>query len=133
MSDHQSSADGARAGGRDSEPSAEWARAVGVKARRTLKARRWAGREVWFGLGVAGIIGWAVTIPMILMTGLGVWLDRTVPVPFSWTLTMLAVGIVLGCVDAWFWMSSERRIIDRWSRNGEPQAGREPMKGRQRH
>jgi ATP synthase protein I len=87
---------------------------------------------VWFGLGVSGIIGWAVTIPMILMTGFGVWLDRTVPVPFSWTLTMLGVGIVLGCLDAWFWMSSERKMIDHWSRSGESQAGCEPVKKRQR-
>ena len=125
MSDSGSSTERREAG-----PGAALARTVGIKARRTLKARRWAGREVWFGLGVSGIIGWAVTVPMILMTGLGVWLDRTVPVSFSWTLTMLGVGIIMGCLDAWFWMSRERRIIDRWSRNGESPAGEGRTEGR---
>jgi ATP synthase protein I len=117
---------------RETAPGAALARTVGVKARRTLKARRWADRQVWFGLGVSGIIGWAVTVPMILMTGLGVWLDRRVPVSFSWTLTMLGIGIVIGCLDAWFWMNSERRIIDRWSRNGESPAGEDRTEGRRR-
>ena len=48
---------------RETGPGAALARTVGIKARRTLKARRWADREVWFGLGVSGIIGWAVTVP----------------------------------------------------------------------
>jgi ATP synthase protein I len=114
---------------RDSNAAEEFARSVGVKARRTLKARRWTDREVWFGLGVSGIIGWAVTVPMMLMTAVGVWLDRRVPVPFSWTLTMLGVGIVVGCLDAWFWIGRERRIIDHWSRSDESQAEQQPAKG----
>jgi ATP synthase protein I len=126
MSENESSADR-----RETRLGSELARTVGVKARRTLKARRWADRGVWFGLGVSGVIGWAVTIPMILMTGLGVWLDRTVPAPFSWTLTMLGAGVVLGCLDAWFWMSSERRIIDHWDRDGESRPEHQPPEGRQ--
>jgi ATP synthase protein I len=104
---------------RDSNAAREFASIVGVKARRTIKARRWADREVWFGLGASGIIGWAVTIPMI----------RQVPVRFSWTLTMLGVGIVLGCLDAWFWIGKERRIIDHWSRGHESQVDNQPTKG----
>jgi ATP synthase protein I len=114
---------------RDSNAAGEFASIVGVKARRTIKARRWADREVWFGLGASGIIGWAVTIPMMLMIALGVWLDRHVPVGFSWTLTMLGVGMVLGCLDAWFWISQERRIIDHWSRGHESQVDNQPTKG----
>jgi ATP synthase protein I len=79
---------------------------VGKREKRKLKAR---GRErrVWFGLGMFGLIGWAVAVPTILGVMLGVWLDRAWPAHFSWTLALLAVGVILGCVNAWYWVKRE--------------------------
>jgi ATP synthase protein I len=82
-------------------------RTVGQKEERRLRARREKHRSVWFGVGMFGIIGWSVAIPTLLGVALGVWVDRTWPSRFSWTLMLLFVGIVLGCLNAWHWVKRE--------------------------
>ena len=93
--------------------------AVGTKARRRLRARRSRYGDLWFGLGMFGVVGWSVAVPSVVLTALGVWLDRRYPSPVSWTLTCLAAGVGLGCLNAWFWIRGERRIIDLESRPDE--------------
>lgn len=88
-------------------------RKVATEASRKMKARRRPDRGIWFGLGLFGVIGWSVAIPTLLCIALGVWLDAHWPAGFSWTLTLLFVGIVLGCLSAWHWLSREREIIER--------------------
>ena len=39
-------------------------RQVGVKAARKLKARRSGTPGVWFGLGMMGLVGWSVAVPL---------------------------------------------------------------------
>lgn len=85
---------------------------VGIKAERHKRARARMKRSVWFGFGMFGMVGWSVAVPTVLGTTLGIWLDRRWPGPPSWTLTLLFVGVVLGCVNAWYWMERERRIND---------------------
>lgn len=80
---------------------------IGRKAERKLRARGEADRSVWFGLGMFGLVGWAVAIPTLLGVALGFWLDRKLPGRVSWTLTGLIVGVVLGCLNAWFWVERE--------------------------
>jgi ATP synthase protein I len=82
---------------------------IGRKARRKLKARGERRRGVWFGLGMFGLVGWAVAVPTLLGILLGLWLDDLLPRKVSWTLTLLFVGIVLGCLNAWYWVSRESR------------------------
>lgn len=82
---------------------------IGRKAERKLKARGARRRGVWFGLGMFGLVGWAVAVPTLLGILLGVWLDDLVPGRISWTLTLLFVGIALGCLNAWYWISRESR------------------------
>jgi len=81
------------------------------------EARMERGRErhasVWFGLGTFGLVGWSVAVPTLIGLALGVWLDGHYPARFSWTLTLLTTGIVLGCLNAWYWLSREREEIDR--------------------
>ena len=31
---------------------------------------------------------------------------------FSWTLALLLAGVTLGCFNAWYWVSGERKLID---------------------
>jgi ATP synthase protein I len=81
--------------------------AVERKARRKAKARAEQSLGVWFGLGMFGLVGWAVAVPALLGIALGLWLDRTLADPVSWTLTFLFVGIVLGCLNAWWWVRRE--------------------------
>ena len=84
---------------------------VGEKAVRKLKAQRHVTRTVWSGLGMMGLIGWSVAVPTLLGTALGLWLDKHYPGDQSWTLMLLAVGLGLGCFNAWHWVAREGREI----------------------
>ena len=81
-------------------------REVGAKASRKLKARR-NSKGVWFGLGMMGLIGWSVVVPTLLGAALGIWLDNRHPGSHSWTLMLLIIGLVIGCVNAWHWVAKE--------------------------
>lgn len=81
--------------------------AVDARQRRKLKALREKERGIWFGLGMFGLVGWSVAIPAVALTAVGVWLDGNYPVRFSWTITLIFVGVLLGCVNAWFWIKRE--------------------------
>ena len=84
-------------------------REVGAKAARKLKARRNSTHGVWFGLGMMGLIGWSVVVPTLLCTALGIWLDKRHPGSHSWTLMLLVIGLVIGCLNAWLWVRKEDR------------------------
>jgi ATP synthase protein I len=84
---------------------------VGAKATRKLKARRNSTQGVWFGLGMMGLIGWSVAIPTLLGAALGLWLDRRFPGGRSWTLALLVGGLMIGCLNAWFWVSKEDKAM----------------------
>lgn len=89
-----------------------------AQVQKKAERRRWAQthkkRSVWFGFGMFGLIGWAVAIPTVLGIALGVWLDRSWPAGrISWTLSLLFVGIILGCFNAWRWVNRERRFESR--------------------
>ncbi|MDH5426819.1 MAG: AtpZ/AtpI family protein [Nitrospirota bacterium] len=84
---------------------------VGTKAARKLKAQRHTTRTIWFGLGMMGLIGWSVAIPTLLGASLGLWLDKHYPGPHSWTLALLFIGLIIGCVNAWHWVTKEDQEI----------------------
>ena len=89
------------------KPKPSLSQEVGAKAARKLKARRNATQGVWFGLGMMGLIGWSVVVPTLLGTGLGIWLDNRHPGSHSWTLMLLVIGLVVGCLNAWHWVDKE--------------------------
>ena len=84
---------------------------VGAKAKRKLEARRDTTRGVWFGLGMMGLIGWSVAIPTLLGAVTGLWLDQRYPEGRSWTLALLVVGLAIGCLNAWHWVTKEDRAM----------------------
>jgi len=84
-----------------------FSREVGAKAARKLKARRNPAQGVWRGLGMMGLIGWSVVVPTLLGAALGIWLDNRHPGKHSWTLALLVAGLVIGCLNAWRWVSKE--------------------------
>ncbi len=92
-----------------SSPDKDFSKSVEKQARRKIKARQDGRHSVFFGLGMFGLIGWSVIIPTIAGIALGLWIDRRWPGPVSWTLTFMFIGVVLGCVNAWRWISVERR------------------------
>jgi ATP synthase protein I len=86
------------------------AKTVGHKLARHERARSEARQAVWFGLGMFGLVGWAVAVPTVLGVALGLWLDHHwASGRISWTLTMLLVGVLLGCGNAWYWVERESR------------------------
>jgi len=74
---------------------------VGAHEERMLRRRPAAGPGFWRAVALMGAIGWAVAVPTLIGVAVGAWLDRRWPSPFSWTLTLLFAGLVLGCRDAW--------------------------------
>jgi ATP synthase protein I len=85
---------------------------ISDKARRKMHAQRDEHRSVWSGLGMFGLVGWSIVVPTLAGAGLGVWLDRHYQQSFSWTLSLLLLGLVLGCVIAWQWVEKEHRDIN---------------------
>lgn len=83
---------------------------IGARAARKLKARK-SKQGVWFGLGMMGLIGWSVVIPTLLGAALGHWLDERYPGKDRWTLALLVVGLALGCLNAWHWVTKEDKAI----------------------
>jgi len=96
-----------RHGGEDSRRNL--VREVNRKEQRKQKARREGDRGVWFGLGMFGLVGWSVAVPTLVGTAAGIWLDRTFPGPYSWTLMLLVCGVALGCLIAGYWVKRESR------------------------
>lgn len=77
------------------------------KAARKLSAQKNRDRPVWFGFGMFGLVGWAVTVPTLLGVILGVWIDNKWDGSQSWTLNFLIIGVLMGCINAWYWISKE--------------------------
>lgn len=99
-------------GADDRRPSAaerRFERHVARKAARRQQAEREGDRSIWFSIGLFGLVGWSVALPTLLGLALGVWIDNRWPGRVSWTLTLLFVGVVLGCLNAWRWMKQESR------------------------
>ena len=92
-----------------SSNTSDFSRKIGVKETRKLKAQRKGVQSIWFGFGMFGLIGWSVVVPTLLGAALGIWLDGAVPSRFSWTLSLLFIGAVLGSINAWYWVERENR------------------------
>jgi len=88
---------------------AELCKEVGAQERRKLRAQRGKARSIWLGLGMLGLIGWSVAIPALLGVGLGMWIDAHFPSRYSWTLMLLLIGTIVGCLNAWRWVANEQR------------------------
>lgn len=82
---------------------------VARKAARRRKAAREQDRSIWFSLGLFGLVGWSIAVPTLAGVALGTWIDAHWPSRISWTLTLLFVGVVLGCLNAWYWIKQESR------------------------
>lgn len=95
----------------------EFSQQVGEKAARKLKAQRHVTQTVWSGLGMMGLVGWSVAVPTLLGAALGIWLDKRYPGSHSWALMMLAIGLGLGCFNAWRWVARENREIGEQEEN----------------
>lgn len=90
-------------------PQRRFRQEAGKRARRKLRARQEGDKGGWFWFGMFGMVGWSVAIPTVIGIALGLWLDRLYPGPPSWTLNLLIIGVILGCLNAWYWVKQESR------------------------
>ncbi|MGB3345164.1 MAG: AtpZ/AtpI family protein [Aequorivita sp.] len=90
---------------------------VGDKEERKLQAQR-DKKSVWAGLGLFGMVGWSIVVPTILGAALGMWLDKHYKNDFSWTLSLLVAGLMLGCLIAWNWVQKENKEIHKKNEDG---------------
>lgn len=84
---------------------------IGEQEAQKLNAQRETKQGVWYGLGMFGMIGWSITVPVLLGTALGVWLDSHYPESFSWTISLLFLGLFVGCMTAWVWVTNEEKTM----------------------
>jgi len=83
---------------------------IGQKEERKMEARR-DKRSEWYGLSFFGMVGWSIAVPTVLGVALGIWLDKNYSQDFSWTLSLLIAGLLMGCVFAWNWVQKENKNI----------------------
>ena len=72
-----------------------------------LRSRRAGRPNIQRGLGTSGIVGWSIAVPTLLGVAAGVWFDGRSGSERSWTLMGLAVGLLVGCITAWYWVGRE--------------------------
>lgn len=77
------------------------------EADKKIRAKK-EGKEVMFGLGFFGIVGWSIAVPTLLAIALGVYLDKKLDSNFSWTLTLIFVGVIIGSLNTWHWLNENR-------------------------
>lgn len=93
----------------------EFSRQIGAKANRMIRAKRNEKRSIWFGFSMFGLVGWSVMIPTVLGILLGLWIDKHHPGQYSWTLTFLLIGLIIGILNAGYWVEKEKKEIERES------------------
>jgi len=96
---------------RQSKQAEDFSRKVGEKETRRIKGKSRKDDALWFGLGMAGVVGWSIAIPTLIGTAIGLWIDRTWPSRFSWVLMLLILGVALGSFNAGYWIRKAREKI----------------------
>lgn len=83
------------------------------KQDRKIRAQRESKENnFWIGLSMFGLIGWSVVVPTLVLTAIGIWLDSSVEGRISWTVTGIVVGVIIGCLNAWYWIKREGKHED---------------------
>jgi len=73
------------------------------------RARERHRHSPWWGLGTFGVVGWSVALPTLLGLAIGALVDRHVVDGRSWRLAGLLAGLVVGAMNAWYWVARESR------------------------
>jgi ATP synthase protein I len=88
----------------------EFLRQIQEKGERRLKAKREI--TIWSGLGTLGVIGWSVSVPILIGAAIGWYLDRKFGSSHRWTLAFLVLGLMVGCWNASYWVCKQFKEID---------------------
>lgn len=69
--------------------------------RQTQRAQRARHGGFWQGMALVGGVGWMVALPAVGGAMAGRWLDRRFATGIFWTLSLLVIGLAVGCASAW--------------------------------
>lgn len=101
-----------------SNPSGKSRKQFQEKIKQKLWQRRRAREQeekqgIWFGLAMMGIVGWSVALPTLIGVAIGIGLEAMFP-QFSPGILLISilVGLVCGCLIAWFWVQRESEEED---------------------
>ncbi len=70
------------------------------RKRRELWARE-GERSLGQNLAWIGVLGWLVVTPMLIGIFVGRWIDKVWGMGIFWTISLLFLGVVIGCALAW--------------------------------
>lgn len=91
----------------------EFGRAIERDKRRIARRARRKGDPL-LGLATLGMVGWSIVVPTLLGIAGGIALEARFPQKrISWTLTLMAIGLVIGISNAVYWVNREQRSIER--------------------
>jgi ATP synthase protein I len=107
------------------ESRSEMEQAVAEKQLRRLRSRQRGTQSAWFGLGMFGVIGWSISVPMVAGIATGLWVDSKFETQQSWTLMLMVLGIGFGCVNAWSWIYRESITRDQTDMREQNEANKD--------
>ncbi len=87
----------------------KWCQTLGTREKRRKRDRSAMLKDFWAGVGMIGLVGWSVVVPTLAGAALGAWIDEAFPGNFSWTLTLMASGLGIGCGACWRWLMRQSR------------------------
>jgi ATP synthase protein I len=75
------------------------------------KAQR-EDKSFWRYLGLFGSVGWSIVIPMLIGGLLGRWIDAGSGGGHFWSISLLALGTLVGALNGW-------RVVEKDMRDEE--------------
>ena len=69
--------------------------------RQRLEQREDNRHSFWQSLSVIGMVGWPIVLSTLGGLFLGRYLDGDTPTGRSWTISLMLLGLGLGCMVAW--------------------------------
>lgn len=61
-------------------------------------------------LETMGMMGWALVVPTFFGAAIGLWLDDRYGGGHSWTLSLVLIGLSVGCFNNWNWNADDERL-----------------------
>lgn len=81
----------------------------GRARKRVSRTREERKKRFWYDFMRFNLTGWSVVLPTLAGLAIGAWLDNRWGGSFSWKLALMMAGLVLGCLNAWYWIRRKDR------------------------
>ena len=78
------------------------------KRERAERNRREENPSFWSNVGLFGVVGWSITVPMVLGLLVGRLIDKRFDSGAVYTVFLMLVGLGFGCYNVWRLISRKR-------------------------